>query len=341
MDPCRHKEESNLKVLLLGDPYGNPDEGMKIIGAELYNYLKACNGVLVEYRSMRNYEVIIKNNNKIDIIHHLNGPSWKSIVGVEYLIKKRNFRNSKTILTFVHPRWNKFTDSIFKMIPPDGVIVPTKYWQDICARKVNKVLCTSISGVDLNKFKPVDTERKKMIRQKLKLPMNKKIILHVGHINHGRNLFCFKELKSDEMLPIIIGSTTTKVDRTLKEKLVKSGVRVIDHYLKNICEYYQAADCYVFPTVDKKSCIQMPLSILEALACNLPVLTTAFEAVPFLLNCNNKSLEIIDNMDQLNEKIESVIYKKSDIRNNMVNFDWRSIGYNILSFYKRVLLKDD
>lgn len=36
------------------------------------------------------------------------------------------------------------------------------------------------------------------------------------------------------------------------------------------------SDCYLFLVEDPIGCIEIPLSVLEAMACNLPVITTRF-----------------------------------------------------------------
>ena len=43
----------------------------------------------------------------------------------------------------------------------------------------------------------------------------------------------------------------------------------------DIASYYRAADCYVFPVLSGEGAIALPLSVLEAMACNLPVVSTA------------------------------------------------------------------
>ena len=50
----------------------------------------------------------------------------------------------------------------------------------------------------------------------------------------------------------------------------------------NIEEVYALSDCYVFPTppMNKINSIEIPLSVLEAMACNLSVITTKFGALP-------------------------------------------------------------
>ena len=57
------------------------------------------------------------------------------------------------------------------------------------------------------------------------------------------------------------------------------GVRVISQYLP-IAEAYHLADGYIFPARDEVAAIGLPLSVLEALACNLPVVATPFGGLP-------------------------------------------------------------
>ncbi len=71
----------------------------------------------------------------------------------------------------------------------------------------------------------------------------------------------------------------------MADELRRAGVLLITHYLPEIVELYQAADAYVFPVPPNPadpSAIDLPLSVLEAAACNLPILATRFGALPDL-----------------------------------------------------------
>ena len=56
-----------------------------------------------------------------------------------------------------------------------------------------------------------------------------------------------------------------------------AGIIVVTEYLPSIEEYFHAADCYVFPTINQRAAIQVPLGVLEALdqACQLFLQTLA------------------------------------------------------------------
>lgn len=131
-------------------------------------------------------------------------------------------------------------------------------------------------AIDASKFRPVTPEKRSQLRQKYGLGPQR-VVLHVGHVRPGRNIEQLAELQGKEnMQVVVVGSTSTEADRGLKERLVDRGVRVMDQYIPAIEEIYQLADVYVFPVIRQDAAIEMPLSVLEAMACNLPVVTTRF-----------------------------------------------------------------
>lgn len=139
-------------------------------------------------------------------------------------------------------------------------------------------------GVDIRKYKPVDNLQKLKLKKKLNLSLNKFNLLHVGHINEGRNLSILKKLVCQGFEVVIIGSSCFNNDDKLYKHLAKSGIRIVSEYVEDINEYYQGVDAYVFPVQNDTSVIEFPLSILEAMACNLPILSTAFGSIPSHFN---------------------------------------------------------
>jgi len=147
-------------------------------------------------------------------------------------------------------------------------------------------------GIDLEKFRPVCPTKKTEIRVRHSLPLDASILLHVGHLNQGRNILALSGLQSVHgQQVVVVGSSSTPHDKELVDALRHRGVRVIDDYVANIAELYQAADCYLFPVQNETSAIDMPLSILEAMACNIPVVATRFGALGVLANVKGVYLQ--------------------------------------------------
>lgn len=89
-----------------------------------------------------------------------------------------------------------------------------------------------------------------------------------------------KLLLTDGNKIVIVGSTSTSQDKQLKDDLENAGIKIIAGYIEHIEELYQLSDVYVFPVKNDHSAIEFPLSVLEAMACNLPVVTTTYGSLP-------------------------------------------------------------
>jgi glycosyltransferase involved in cell wall biosynthesis len=106
-------------------------------------------------------------------------------------------------------------------------------------------------------------------------------------------------------------------------------VRVIDTYLSKVEEIYQAADVYVFPVQDDGSAIATPMSVLEAMACNLPVITTRFGALPRLFPNEGSGLVYINNEPELRSAVDDVLADGRpavETRQLVLSFDWAAIA---------------
>ena len=186
-------------------------------------------------------------------------------------------------------------------------------------------------AVDSRRFHKVEFEDKIRLRKNHQLPTGKTIVLHVGHVNLNRNIDCLEELQAMKNTQVIlVGSTTTKADAKLKQHLEKLGVIVLKSYLPRIEELYQLSDIYLFPVSSETGAIEMPLSILEALACNLPVVTTRFGGIPdyFKEDC---AFRFIRNVAEMLEAVNSV--EREDVKNDkkVEEFTWERFVDEILT----------
>ena len=131
-------------------------------------------------------------------------------------------------------------------------------------------------GVDASLFRPVAPADKAALRARHGLPEGK-LVLHVGHASPNRNLGWLvrarRELGAE--IAVVVGRSQG-VDHATVRMLTGAGIRVLSDFVPEIAEVYAASDCYAFPVMEESGAIGTPLSVLEAMACNLPVVSTPF-----------------------------------------------------------------
>lgn len=182
------------------------------------------------------------------------------------------------------------------------------------------------AGVDSEKFMPVSQDRANELKEKFGFDADKKLVLHVGHLNRGRNVQQLEKL-SEDYQTLLITSTQTKgeQDAELKNELLSCGIKIIDTYIPDIEQVYQMADVYLFPVVEQGRCIDVPLSCMEAAACNRPIVTTDFgEMREFIGKDGFYFIESFET-DKLQEKIKEALSAQDvDTRSAVLDYDWKN-----------------
>ena len=282
-----------MKILLATEEFSQiPNEGLLVFVSQLASYLNqkvdltiVCSSFSGKpllncktYLSIKfaiNFQMLkLLNTEKFDLLIYIPASGFTAGGFLRSLLLKI-FSKTKTILIALQNRNMGFGHKLLSsFLSPDLVLSPVLDIRQICSRLGVKNGFIS-PGFDNAKFVPVSREVKLSLREKYNIPKNKYIILHAGHIRKSRNLDMFNSYDSwgENIQPVIVGGF---VDNRVKEDLLNRGIIVIDNYLEHIQEIYQAADCYLFPVKNQKGCLDIPLSILEAAGCNLPIITTRF-----------------------------------------------------------------
>lgn len=185
-------------------------------------------------------------------------------------------------------------------------------------------------GVDMEKFTPVLNEKKKVLRDKYSIPRDSYLLLHVGHIRENRNIRLLLNLVSQSNVKVlVVGSTSTPQEEKLKEELRQGGIFIIDSYVPKNHELYQLADCYIFPVNNRTGAMEFPLSVLEAMACNLPVLTTPFGSLPEHF-FPSEDFMYFNTVIELVQKCNAIKQARPDTRKKVEKFSWDNITKMLL-----------
>jgi glycosyltransferase involved in cell wall biosynthesis len=255
------------------------------------------------------------------------------------ILKKYGTAKAAVMLVLQPNNFNRVSWRFAPLVKPDLVLAPSTK----TCRELAKMGCKGEFvplGVDLRRFIPAAPEGKRELRHKYRLDSDAVVALHVGHINRNRNIQLLSTIQNMGVQVIIVGSTSTKKDITLLQELQSIGAKVLTDYIEAIEEVYQLSDFYIFPTLSETGCIGIPLSILEAMACNLPVITTKIGGLPDLFsNGETKGflyaeteVEIVDRALNVKDNLRGInIYT----REMVVPYSWENCGQELANLLYR------
>ncbi len=217
-----------------------------------------------------------------------------------------------------------------RLTHPDNIFVSSSHMSQVLE---NIGIYPSVLplGVDTEKFVPVSPGKKRHLREKYHVPHDKHIILHVGHIRKSRNVKTFLTFANDpEVQVLLVGSTSTPQEDELKDELRRCGIHIIDHFVSETQELYQISDSYIFPVVEGcGGAIDFPLSVLEAMACNLPIITRPFGSLPENFPASD-CFRYYSTSDELKREFEKIRGVVSKTRERVERFSWRNIAKQLL-----------
>lgn len=191
------------------------------------------------------------------------------------------------------------------------------------------------TGVDTNKFVPVSLDKTKELKVKYGFDPEKPIILHVGHMKEGRNIAELMKIDAEYQVLLVVSTLSKeRQNEELKVKLLNCpNIKIMDQYIPDIEEMYQMCDVYFFPVKEIGHCIDVPLSCLEAAACNKPIVTTDYGEMKEFVG--KPGFYHIDNFDRerLNELIEQALKSQAyNTRSAVLEYDWNGAVNDLTSY---------
>jgi len=334
------QKQLNLRVCLLGDIMGNLDEGMKNISYYLHKELSKFHRVAVVHpRKVILPHVLLKIRRfNPDIFFYVHGSSSRSFFIVKCL--SIIFTKAKTGILVAHPDFSKLGELLIGIMKPDVVVVQSKAMEGFFDNKGFRILWLP-SGVDTKKFTPCSKEQKLALRRKYGIPVDKFTVLHVGPIRANRNPEVLVSIqKKPDVQVVIAGSTTVRADEAVLQQLKDARCIVWIGYFPNIEELFRLADCYVFPVMTDDGAVQVPLTVLEAAACNLPVVTTPFGGLPDMVG-EKEGLFYVRTLEEVLKAVEDCKDCKAASRQWAVEFSWERIGERLVEIYRDLIEKEN
>lgn len=265
------------RVCIVGETTGGLDEGTRIIFHEVARHMASTAlsvqpfKMLEDFRSARDFQP--------EVIIYLTGPSHRSLVLLDLL--RRAMGHPPRVILGAHPSVSWGTP-LAQALQPE-LFLALSAGSLKAATEKGILAHTFFLGVDRNRFHPRDERFRTELRSHLGLPQDGHLVLHVGHWKHNRNLGLLAKIAGHGHTVVFVASPRFRPEMAIRNLLQRAGVRVILRRVDKIEEYYQASDVYLMPTLNEAGTIEQPLSILEALATGLPVISFPIGGVTDLM----------------------------------------------------------
>lgn len=240
---------------------------------------------------------------------------------------------------------------------------PSTYGCDEIIRSTKKIICVSNfrkntiekymnmnnssfsilkNVIDREKISKIPTkEELNNIRKRYNINENDKIVLFIGRIVPGKGIpeliSALKLIKDKNYKLLILGSSLNSLK--VKNKFEEEIVKMIDNDIENkiiflgyvnydeLYIYYHLADFAVLPSIMDDSA---PLTVIEALCCGLPIITTNSGGIPeyvtessaiildrfskkFIENLSNAITDLLTNSIKLEEMSKKAVLESGTI----------------------------
>lgn len=332
-----------MKICMVGDFSEVLDEGYKNTGHYLASALSEGNTV-VKLNAKQIYSPAfwtVALRAQPEIIHTIARPTNQSLLLTRLLAQLHpractvvSALKAETYFTKGEP--DALQRRLVPVMRPDLVLVQN----DRAEAQFSKLGCTVAhlpNGVDLDRFRPASDDRKHELRLKYGIRPDQPVVLHVGHLEAARNLDSLAGLPPAGFQVIVAGSLYMGTNTELIHNLESLGFFVLKGYQSKIEELYMLADCYIF-TPRPGSSLTMPLSVLEAMACNLPVITTRFSGLIHAF-AQGEGLTFVDDMSNVPANVRAALASAGSCttRRKVETYSWRAISDKLIGYYQKLV----
>lgn len=323
-----------MRILLLAGTYGLADEGARNVSSQICERLSCKHEVLCISAADAPKLVSRIMAFKPEIVHSIHGPSPRTFMLM-------------TVLRCICPRASFFatltqpTTGLFRM----GLILKSFRFIKLLSQATESeeffqrlgfhTQCVP-HGIDTERFKAVDpVPIPAALEQALK--PDRKMLLHIGHLKPERGMDILAKLAraNQKWQMVMIGSKRFPGDPQTVRMLQDAGCVIYQEFVDNLPALYCRTDAYIFPVTNPYGAIDMPLTVLEAMACNRPILSTPYKALPRFIPEGN-GIYYFRTVDEACHKLDQISMGEGtgQTRSKALEFSWDNVVERLSKIYE-------
>ncbi len=317
-----------MKLHIISTINGLQNEGMRNVATHLSKEFEKNH--IVTYSKLKDVFSIIKNGRKSDVTIVF----ARLIKSVYFMLRLVRPFLKKICVVTVQPVSDEFSALNKKKKVVDYCL--TLCEEDAVPAFEKDIVSTFDVGINTEKFKADSTSRDELC-EKLNLPEDKTIVLHVGHCSKGRFLEEMLTLDKSKYHCVVVASGMFSDENTIK-KLQDGDIDVRFGFVKNIEDYYNCADVYFFPTKSSEFVISVPLSVMEALSCGTPAVAyKSFEKLSLIKRNSENAITLIDDVNELENAIYNAKKEKRNTSYLLEPKTWAQVSNEVLEKLRSIL----
>jgi D-inositol-3-phosphate glycosyltransferase len=239
-------------------------------------------------RNMRKYDVVlsqemVRGSLNATVAGALTGVPVVTYLGVspvEYYRCRRERRQIGTLSAMAGEAFIRFAMNVSGRLGTTALGMGP-YLTNVAARSSRHSVVGCYYGIDTQLFKPVCPEQRRVLRKRHNLPENQFVIFFSSRISHEKDpetvLRAAARVRAEGLDAVLLnlgGGYQEFVDLAARLQLPDAREWIIGrpavHPMRELCEYFQAADVVVQASLAEGAAF----STLEALAAGTPVIAT-------------------------------------------------------------------
>jgi len=295
----------------------------------------------------------LKGGNDYDILHSFFTPTKLNVFALKSCLKKKKIKTIQTLATLRDDLYD--AEKLKKIIHADYIIT----YSDYAKEKLEKMGFGKVKriypGIDIEKYSPAP--KKPEFMKKFETSEDDFVINYTGeYIRLGDIddiVETFIDLVETQNFASLPGKNNFKLHlavrvknekdaqkkREIIKKLEKENIldRVvfIDDGSYEMQDIFNLCDISIFPARTMAGKFDIPLAVIEAMACGKPVIASSLERLKYFLNNENSILIAPGNREVLKQKI-LYLYNNPEERNDLArkSIDFVRANFDIMKIVK-------